>query len=67
MPEDLTFSTAPETELIATSADFDKDGTLSRDFLLRRGRCCQEGYRNCPYGFVAGNEKLGDRSEWVVR
>jgi len=56
MPEDLTFSPAPEAALLATPADFDEDGALSRDFLLRRGRCCQEGCRNCPYGFVAGNE-----------
>ena len=32
---------------------FDADGALSRDFLVRRGRCCQEGCRNCPYGFRA--------------
>ena len=41
---------------IATSADFDPDGALSRDYLLRRGHCCREGCRNCPYGFVAPTE-----------
>lgn len=30
---------------------FDKDGALSREFLLHRGYCCQNGCRNCPYGF----------------
>jgi hypothetical protein len=40
----------------ATSADFDDAGALSRDFLFRRGRCCEEGCRNCPYGFAARNE-----------
>lgn len=24
--------------------------TLSRDFLLNRGRCCGSGCTNCPYG-----------------
>ena len=47
-------SSAPDSATpIATPADFDPDGALSRDYLLRRGRCCQEGCRNCPYGFVA--------------
>ncbi len=52
--QDSLFPAAP----IATPADFDPDGALSRDYLLRRGRCCQEGCRNCPYGFVAPAEKL---------
>jgi len=30
---------------------FDKDGALTREFLLQRGYCCQNGCRNCPYGF----------------
>lgn len=30
---------------------FVEDGkfVLTRDFLLRRGRCCGSGCRNCPY------------------
>lgn len=32
-------------------AIFDEDGALSRDFLLRRGFCCENGCKNCPYGF----------------
>ncbi|MBA3607814.1 MAG: hypothetical protein H0W43_04785 [Chthoniobacterales bacterium] len=47
--QDQIFSAAP----IATPADFDPDGALSREYLLRRGHCCQEGCRNCPYGFVS--------------
>lgn len=30
---------------------FDEDGALSREFLLQRGYCCENGCRNCPYGF----------------
>jgi uncharacterized protein (TIGR00290 family) len=30
---------------------FDADGALSREFLLARGYCCENGCRNCPYGF----------------
>ncbi|MEO6971200.1 MAG: DUF5522 domain-containing protein [Chthoniobacterales bacterium] len=47
----------PQPAVIATSVDFDQDGALSRDFLLRRGRCCEEGCRNCPYGFGAANKR----------
>ncbi|MEP6822218.1 MAG: DUF5522 domain-containing protein [Chthoniobacterales bacterium] len=48
----ITAGTAAD-EPIATAEDFDPDGALSRDYLLRRGRCCQEGCRNCPYGLPA--------------
>ncbi len=34
-------------------SDFDADGALTREFLLRRGTCCENGCRNCPYGFDA--------------
>ncbi len=30
---------------------FDADGALTRAYLLRRGYCCENGCRNCPYGF----------------
>ncbi|MEO7950879.1 MAG: DUF5522 domain-containing protein [Spartobacteria bacterium] len=56
-------STVTEGALIATLADFDENGALTRDFLLRRGRCCQEGCRNCPYGFVAPAESSGRLSD----
>lgn len=36
--------------------DFEADGALTRDFLLRRGTCCENGCRNCPYGFRAAPE-----------
>lgn len=30
---------------------FDAGGALTRDYLLDRGYCCENGCRNCPYGF----------------
>lgn len=35
----------------STESPFDPDGALSRRFLLARGHCCENGCRNCPYGF----------------
>ncbi|MGV3719428.1 MAG: helical backbone metal receptor [Actinomycetota bacterium] len=29
---------------------FDRDGALSRAYLIDRGYCCENGCRNCPYG-----------------
>lgn len=31
------------------ASDLDRDGALSRAFLLRRGFCCELGCKNCPY------------------
>lgn len=33
---------------------FDENGALSREFLLSRGYCCENGCRNCPYGYRQG-------------
>jgi len=30
---------------------FDAAGALTREYLLDRGYCCENGCRNCPYGF----------------
>lgn len=30
---------------------FDADGALTREYLRDRGYCCENGCRNCPYGF----------------
>lgn len=35
---------------------FDKDGALSKEFLLSRGSCCDTGCKNCPYK----NEKINE-------
>jgi len=29
---------------------------LTDRYLLRRGYCCEQGCRNCPYGFVKSDE-----------
>ena len=29
---------------------------LTAQYLLRRGYCCEQGCRNCPYGFVKSDE-----------
>ena len=50
-----------EEDVPVTAADFDENGALTREFLLRRGSCCQNGCRNCPYGFTSPNEyRKGD-------
>ena len=36
-------------ELPAGVPVFDEDGALSREYLLHRGYCCENGCRNCPY------------------
>jgi hypothetical protein len=56
MPDNFISFTADKAPVVATLADFDDNGALTRDFLLRRGHCCQEGCRNCPYGFTLGDE-----------
>lgn len=35
---------------------FDPDGkfVLTAHYLKKRGHCCQNGCRHCPYGFTAG-------------
>ncbi len=50
---------APENgdELAATVADFDEDGAFTREFLLRRDFCCENGCRNCPYGFISPDDR----------
>jgi hypothetical protein len=36
---------------------FGADGALTREYLLERGYCCENGCRNCPYGFGTRGEK----------
>lgn len=36
---------------VCAESPFDADGALSRRYLLSRGHCCENGCRNCPYGF----------------
>ena len=39
--------------------EIDKNGLLvfTRHYLLKRGYCCKNGCRNCPYGFKKKNKK----------
>ena len=30
---------------------------LTAQYLLRRGYCCEQGCRNCPYGFVKNDHE----------
>ncbi|PYP92082.1 MAG: hypothetical protein DMG65_05530 [Candidatus Angelobacter sp. Gp1-AA117] len=30
---------------------------FTREYLLKRGFCCQSGCRHCPYGFVKSNQQ----------
>ena len=42
------------TEPLIEGKDFNYENGLmvfTRDYLLRRGYCCQSKCRNCPYGF----------------
>jgi len=52
---------------------FDEDGALTREFLLQRGYCCQNGCRNCPYGFKKPSDTIDTtpaglrRGKWSAR
>lgn len=50
------------TDLPDEVAIFDEDGALSRDYLIRRGACCGNGCRNCPYGLEIPDAVDGDAS-----
>lgn len=38
---------------------FDKDGCLTKEFLLSQKGCCKKGCKNCPYGYGKEFEKNG--------
>ncbi len=52
-----TREVAPQEETAGKIETFDADGALSRAFLLRRGFCCENGCKNCPYGFHLNRQK----------
>ena len=31
---------------------------LTARYLLRRGYCCEQGCRHCPYGFVGQDDRI---------
>ena len=48
-----------EPEVLTEGEDYYfEDGlmVLTARYLLRRGYCCEQGCRNCPYGFVKSDE-----------
>jgi hypothetical protein len=65
MPDNSIPFNPDQKTAVAGPADFDENGALTRDFLLRREHCCQEGCRNCPYGFAPG-ESRGSMSKRSV-
>ena len=43
-----------KTELVEGEDFYIENGlyVFTREYLLKRGFCCQSGCRHCPYGFV---------------
>ena len=39
---------------------------LTSEFLLRRGRCCHGGCKNCPYGFTSGETIVEDLDDKLL-
>ena len=50
--------TEPQEPLKEGEDYYFEDGlmVLTARYLLRRGYCCEQGCRNCPYGFVKSDE-----------
>ena len=50
--------------------DFYQEGTalvFTARFLLRRGYCCENGCRHCPYGFKQEERRDGTAEEQKTR
>jgi hypothetical protein len=48
-----------EPEVLSEGEDYYFEGglmVLTARYLLRRGYCCEQGCRHCPYGFVKNDE-----------
>ena len=47
-----------EPEVLTEGDYYFEDGlmVLTAQYLLRRGYCCEQGCRHCPYGFVMTSE-----------
>ena len=39
---------------------------LTKDFLLRRGKCCKNGCQNCPYDFIIENRQIEDSEDKLL-
>lgn len=49
--DDIPQSDSAPPAKVEADDTFDAEGALSRAFLRRRGFCCENGCKNCPYGF----------------
>lgn len=52
----------PKTERLVEGEDYYFENglmVLTELFLLKRGYCCENGCRHCPYGFVSGKREQG--------
>lgn len=36
---------------------------LTREYLLKRGHCCESGCCHCPYGFAEKNKLIKNKEE----
>ena len=64
MPKDETTVEAAVARTFVDGVDFYFENglmVLTRQFLIGRGYCCENGCRHCPYGFVADASKQVDR------
>jgi hypothetical protein len=59
--EDTDASTTQDAELQAGRDYYIEHGwfVFTEAFLLKRGYCCENGCRHCPYGFVGGKSSSG--------
>lgn len=52
-------STGPETRFVEGRDYYFENGLLvmTESYLRRRGYCCQNGCRHCPYGFERSSKQ----------
>jgi hypothetical protein len=53
-------STSPEPKFVEGRDHYFENGLLvmTESYLRRRGYCCENGCRHCPYGFVRSSQKI---------
>jgi len=62
--------TDDEREVLTEGEDYYfEDGlmVLTARYLLRRGYCCEQGCRNCPYGFVGQDDKFSRKDAKIAK
>jgi hypothetical protein len=61
MEKDLTTSDRAGEEKFVEGRDYYFEAGLlvmTEDYLRRRGYCCENGCRHCPYGFKARSKQI---------